>query len=233
MLPMMASPSSPCCSEGGRSSSSSRSGFSVISCWSMSASSRVDMGRSLIACWSEGVNMSFCWSFAGRVSFCCKSFPYASVQPEVFAEVDCSDVLVLRELRGRSGAENLPIVHYIGSIGDLQSFSNVVIGHQDSDSAGFQMMDDLLDVPDGDGVDSRKGLVEEHEGGRRHQGAGDLGAPSFSTRERVSPRSRLVRKSQLLQHFAEPLPFFVRPQRKRLENRKRALLDRAPSGGGR
>src|SRR3972149_10554912 len=194
MLPMMASPSSPCCSEGGRSSSSSRSGFSVISCWSMSASSRVDMGRSLIACWSEGVKMSFCWSFAWRVSFCCKSFPYASVQPEVFAEVDSSDVLVLRELRGRSGAENLPVVHYIGSIGGFQSFSHVVIGDQDSDSAGSQVMNDLLDVSDGDGVDSRERLVEEHEGGRRHESPGDLGAPAFSTPRRY-PRARAFSRS--------------------------------------
>ena len=59
-----------------------------------------------------------------------------------------------------------------------------MIGDQDADVALLQLHHQVADIGDGEGVDSGKRFVEEHDLGLRGQRPGDLAAPSFAARKR-------------------------------------------------
>ena len=71
---------------------------------------------------------------------------FLSIESKILTEVNPANIFVLGQLLGSSGTENLPIIHYIGSIGDLQGFSDILIRHEDTDTLGFEMSNDSLDV---------------------------------------------------------------------------------------
>ena len=61
-----------------------------------------------------------------------------------------------------------------------------MVGNQYSYAAGLQVEDYFLQIGDGDGVDSRKGLVEQNERRLDAQAAGDLDTPAFAAGELVA-----------------------------------------------
>src|SRR5580765_7286115 len=82
------------------------------------------------------------------------------VQPEFGAEVNPLHVFVGRQLGGRAAPEDRAVVHDVGTVGDLQSLTDVVVGHEHANPPVLEMYHNLLDVGDCDRVDARKRLVE-------------------------------------------------------------------------
>ena len=78
----------------------------------------------------------------------------------------------------------------VRAIGDGQGLPHIVIGDQDADAALLELPHDLLDVPDGDGVDAREGLVEQEVAGIGDEGARDLEAPPLASGQRIRPVAR-------------------------------------------
>ncbi len=68
-----------------------------------------------------------------------------------------------------------------GAIDDFQRFSDIVVGDQDADAATLEIVDDLADIGDGQGIDAGEGFIEQHEGRLAGQGAGDFDAAAFTT----------------------------------------------------
>ena len=60
---------------------------------------------------------------------------------------------VVSELLGRSGPKYRSIVDDISAISDLQGFSNIMVGYENPDLLGFQMINDLLNLNDSDRID--------------------------------------------------------------------------------
>jgi hypothetical protein len=57
------------------------------------------------------------------------SHPLRGSECEVFAEINPTDVPIFREIDGIPRSKNLAVLDYIGAIGDLQCFPDVVIGY--------------------------------------------------------------------------------------------------------
>src|SRR3972149_10811422 len=79
-------------------------------------------------------------------------------------QVDFAGHPVRRQLGGRAGPEDAPLMNDIGPVYNLQGFSYVVIRDEDSDPPVLELPDDALDVIDRDGVDAGEWLVQTHEG---------------------------------------------------------------------
>jgi hypothetical protein len=129
-------------------------GFSITSCSSTSASSRVVRGSSLIACCRDGVRMSLCESRVLRPSFCWMANGLRTLFRPVRFELYLSrapaaarpagrlrrgrpcDLLVGGELFGCAGTEDFAFPENIGPIRDFQGLAHVVIGDEDADARG-------------------------------------------------------------------------------------------------
>src|SRR5574338_1512124 len=109
----------------------------------------------------------------------------SSVQPKISAQVDALYVLVGGQPVWRAALENRPIMHDISPVGDLQGFSYIVVRNEDPDAALLQMKNDLLDVRDGDWIDTRERLVQQDELRGNHKRARDLDSASFGPRARI------------------------------------------------
>src|SRR3990170_1952171 len=150
---------------------SSRSGFSVTSCSRTSASSSVVSGSSLMACCSDGVRMSRCERRVWRPSFWWMATGQtprgrapagsglAAVEVETLAEVDAPDLGIRGQLLRRARAKHMTVPENIGPIRYFQGLAHVVVGDQDADAAAAEVGDDLLNVEDGEGIDTREWLV--------------------------------------------------------------------------
>src|SRR6185503_3891892 len=88
---------------------------------------------------------------------------------EILAQVYAADLRIVPQLIRRPGAEDPPVIDDVGPVGYGQRFTNVVVGHQDTDAGAFEIENDLLQFQYLDRVDSRKWLVEQQVAGLDHQ----------------------------------------------------------------
>jgi len=107
------------------------------------------------------------------------------VQPEFGAEVNPLHVFVGRQFARGATPKNRAIVDDVGTVGNLQGLTYVVIGHEHPNPPVLEMYHNLLDVGDRDGVDARKRLVKKHETGLVDKRPGDLHAPPLAADEDV------------------------------------------------
>gem|GEM_PF-2497258 len=110
-------------------------------------------------------------------------------------------------------------------VGDRERFVDVVVGDEHADVALDQPFDDLLDVLDGDRIDACERFVEQDELGVERQGAGDLRAAAFASRQRVAHAVADVGDVQVFEHllgFFLPLGFGERGE---FEHAKDVLFD--------
>src|SRR5579883_178491 len=97
-------------------------------------------------------------------------------------EINPLDLTVIAELSWSAGPKNRSIVDDISAVRDLQGFSDVVIGDQNADLFGFQMVNDLLDLEDRNRIDTRKRLVQKNEFWRDDQRSCYFHPAPFTTR---------------------------------------------------
>ena len=68
------------------------------------------------------------------------------LHPEVFAEIDLADGLVVDELVGRARGEHFAFVDDVGVVADRQGFADVVVGDQNADVALLEEAHDALNL---------------------------------------------------------------------------------------
>src|SRR6516162_2701381 len=99
----------------------------------------------------------------------------------MLSEINPLNLKVASELLRSAGPKYRPVVDDISAVSDLQGFSNVMVSDKDPDLLGFQVINYFLNLQNRDGIDARKGLVEQDELGRYHQRSGDLDPPPLTT----------------------------------------------------
>src|SRR5690554_156804 len=97
-----------------------------------------------------------------------------ALKPEVLSQVDFAYGAVIHDFLWCTGGDDGAFVDDVGGLADVEGFAYVVVGDEYANSFAAQVLDDLLDVANGDGVNTGKGLVKQDElrvGGQR---AGDF-----------------------------------------------------------
>src|SRR5437868_8181853 len=105
---------------------------------------------------------------------------YTSDQREALSQIDSFHLRIVTQLLWRPRPEDLSLINDVSAIGYRQCLSHVVIRDQHSDSARFQIKNDLLQIQHGDRINSRKRLVQQNERWTNAQTAGDLHTASFA-----------------------------------------------------
>ena len=94
-------------------------------------------------------------------------------------------------------------------------------------------LDDLLDLPDGNGVDAHEGLVEKEKAGLGDEGPGDLHPAPFPSGEVVASTVGEAGDVELVQELVEPGRPFLAGKGKGLEHGEDVLPHRElPEDGG-
>src|SRR5437773_1777084 len=101
----------------------------------------------------------------------------------MFSQVNLADVFIINNFVRRSRREDAPLVDDISAVTDAERFTHVVVGDHNADLALLEKTDDLLDIEDGDRVDSSEGLIEKNEARTRRERSRYLDAPSLSARQ--------------------------------------------------
>ena len=114
-------------------------------------------------------------------------------EPEVLAEVDLADVLIIDNIARHPGRQHPPLVDDVRAVADAQRLAHVVVGAEHADAAALEEADDPLDLDHRDRVDAGERLVEEDEARLRGERPRDLDAAPLAARER-----RRRRVAQLL-----------------------------------
>src|ERR1700712_635530 len=122
----------------------------------------------------------------------------ARLQAELVAEIHFLDQLIGQDGFGIAFGDQLAIVDDIGCFADVERLTDVVVGDQDADALGLEMVDDLFDVAHGDRVDARERFIQQDEFGRCCQGAGDFDAASLTARKAHAQVVADVRDVELL-----------------------------------
>ena len=88
-----------------------------------------------------------------------------------------------------------------------------MVGDQHTNAACLEEADDALDLDHGDGVNARKGLVQQDKARLGGEGAGDLDAAALATGQGQGRRCTQVVHTQLLQQGRQALLDGVARQR--------------------
>src|SRR5918911_4827115 len=105
---------------------------------------------------------------------------------ETFPQVEFSGFRACRDIVRSPLFEDSAFIQDIGAIANPQSLSDVVIGNQNADTAANELADNLLDLRDRDGIDTRKRLVKQHKRGRQDQSASNFHSAPLPPGERKS-----------------------------------------------
>src|SRR5262249_51386644 len=191
---------------GGSWVASSGIGFLGSPFWAAFLSSRVESCKRWIACCSSGV-MTTRWL--------CRSESRASMamvvsrlrlQREPIAQVDLPGDRVVGDLRRGARDQDLAVVKNVRAVGNGKGFAHVMVRYQNADPPFPKPGDDLLDVADRDGIDTRERLVQEEVLRRRHERPRDLEPAALAAGERVGGIARERREVELGQELAGALP---------------------------
>src|SRR5262249_16275906 len=105
---------------------------------------------------------------------------------------------IVTQLLWRASAEDPAFIDDVGTIGDRERFPHIVVGNQDADATAFQIEDYLLQIENGNRVDTRKWFLDQHDLWCNAERACDLTSASLTTRKRVSHIVANVAKPQLV-----------------------------------
>lgn len=107
-------------------------------------------------------------------------------EDEVAAQVFLAHHGVGGEFLARALEEHSAFEEHVGAVGDAEDRVGLVVGDEHPDIALLEVVDDLLNVFDGDGVDGGERLVEHDELGADGQATGYLGASPLTAAETVA-----------------------------------------------
>src|ERR1700690_2816041 len=93
---------------------------------------------------------------------------------------------VTSQLLRCTGAENPALINNVCAIRHRQRLPHIVVRDQNSDPARPQIRNNLLQIQNGDGVNSRKRLVQKDERRIDTERTGDLNSPPLSPPEGIS-----------------------------------------------
>ncbi len=79
----------------------------------------------------------------------------------MLSEINPLDLGVIPEFLWSAGSENRSIVDNISAVSDLQGFSDVMVGDENPDLLGFQMINNPLDLKHRNGIDTRKRFIQK------------------------------------------------------------------------
>src|SRR5262249_17933902 len=109
--------------------------------------------------------------------------PRRALEAGILAEIYAPNAFIIDNFVGFAECEDAAVVDDICWIANSQGSPHVMICDQNSDSAFLQKADDLLNIEDGDRIDSGKRLIEKNEARSRRKRAGDLDTPTLAPRE--------------------------------------------------
>src|SRR5262245_11492297 len=155
------------------------------------------------------------------------------LEGEPFAQVDLPGYRVVGDLGRGARDQDLAVVKNVGTVGNGEGFAHVMVRYQNADPPFAKPGDDLLDVADRDGIDTREGLVQEQVLRRRDQRPRDLETTALAAGERVGRIARERGEVELGQELPGALPALGRREVERLEDGEQVLLDgQLPEYGG-
>src|SRR5205823_15004360 len=98
------------------------------------------------------------------------------------AKIEAAHIGIRNDFGGPSLDQHPARVNNIGAIDQPQGLAHVVVGDEDADSAPLQVLDEQLNVANGDRIYSGKGLVEEPERGAARQCTRNFAAAPLAAR---------------------------------------------------
>ena len=125
--------------------------------------------------------------------------------------------------------QHLAVIDDVGAIDQAERLAHIVVGDQHADAARRQVVDQRLDVADGDRVDARERLVEQDERGAAGQRPGDFAAPAFTARQRNRRRFAQPSDPEFFQERVELLLAAAFVWLHQLQHGHDVLLDREPT----
>src|SRR3569833_2078240 len=144
---------------------------------------------------------------------------------ERFAQIDAARFGIRSDGFGLALDHHAAIVDQVGAVDQRQRFAHRVIGDQNANAAAGELADQALDLADGERLDAGEGFVEQHEHGIAGDGASDLGAAAFTTRQRQRVDVGQPCNAEFLEQRVEPLlPLGARTDM-RFEHRQYVVLD--------
>lgn len=79
---------------------------------------------------------------------------------KMIAQINLPDLFVRQYLFCRTCGNDVPLANDIGFFTDIEGVAYIVVGYQHANAPVAQVIDNLLDIADGNGVDTGEGLVE-------------------------------------------------------------------------
>ena len=119
-------------------------------------------------------------------------------QLKVLAEIYLTYQLILGQLLGCTGFENLTLVEEIGAVGDGQRLVNVVVGDDYTDILILQRRNDTLNILYGDRVNAGEWLVEKYERRVDCDSSRNLGTTTLTSRKLVTVALAHLLQAELL-----------------------------------
>ena len=128
---------------------------------------------------------------------------------ESICEVAVAHVLVGSQLLGRTMEEDSTFEEQVGSVGDAEGFLDVMVGDEDADVSVLEFPDNVLNVLDRNGVNTREGFVEHDELGVDGETTCNLRASALTTRELVAKILADFLEAELSNQAFERFPLFL------------------------
>src|SRR5690606_1403581 len=104
------------------------------------------------------------------------------LQAEMLAEIDFTYFCVVQNAVAITRGNDHALADNVSLLADIQRLTHIVIGEKHTDILVAQVLDDALDVVDGDGIDAGERFIQQNEGRVQRQRAGDLDAPPLAAR---------------------------------------------------
>src|SRR5262245_18170320 len=130
---------------------------------------------------------------------------HLSVQSEILTQVDLFHFQVAAQLLGGAGSQDFSCVYYIGTIRDIQSLPDVVVGHEHADPTLAQHHDNTLDYLHRERVDAGERLVQKNEFRSKDERPGNLETAPLAAGESVGALPSEALDAELLEQ-----PFHAR-----------------------
>ena len=86
-----------------------------------------------------------------------------TLELKLVAEIGLTNGFACSNLIRGTALQDLAVNQYVGIVTGTEGFSNVMIRDKYADSAPFKMVDDIFYIIDGQRIDARKGLIEQHK----------------------------------------------------------------------
>ena len=95
----------------------------------------------------------------------------------------------------------MALANNVGMLADIQSFTDIMIGNQNPNTAVPKVANNLFDIGNRDRIDSSKGLVEQNKLWIRRQCAGNFNSSSLTAGQAHALAFRQMRNVKLAHQF--------------------------------